>query len=62
MQRRRSDGVRVARAGESSGYTDATYAAELNITDHTELGSNETIKQARTLSNRSARKRDGQVK
>ncbi len=36
--------------------------AELNFTEHTELGSNDTIKQAKSQSSRSARKQDGQVK
>ncbi|KAI0806952.1 RF-1 domain-containing protein [Fomes fomentarius] len=34
---------------------------ELNITEHIELGSNDTIKQVKSQSSRSARKQDGQV-
>ncbi|RDX52678.1 hypothetical protein OH76DRAFT_1454148 [Lentinus brumalis] len=50
-----------ARKVEGAADAEAKERWKLNITDQTELGSNETIKQARTLSNRSARKRDGQV-
>ncbi|KAI0695434.1 RF-1 domain-containing protein [Cerioporus squamosus] len=50
-----------ARKVESAADAEAKERWELKITDHTELGSNETIKQAKTMSSRSARKRDGQV-
>lgn len=37
-------------------------SSELNIREETELGSNDSIKQAKTQSNRSARRQDGQTK
>ncbi|KAI0747649.1 RF-1 domain-containing protein [Daedaleopsis nitida] len=53
----------VVQARKVDGTADAEEKErwELNITEHTELGSNETIKQERSNSSRSARKRGDQV-
>ncbi|RPD73477.1 hypothetical protein L226DRAFT_510257 [Lentinus tigrinus ALCF2SS1-7] len=45
-----------ARKVEEAAGPEAKERWELNITEHTELGSNETIKEAKTMSSRSARK------
>ncbi|KAI0373301.1 hypothetical protein BV20DRAFT_989966 [Pilatotrama ljubarskyi] len=50
-----------ARKVEDARSPDEKELWELNIREETELGSNETIKQAKTQSSRSARKQDGQT-